>query len=101
MSLLQDEAPSPRRSTQSPVTHQLQQTLRNNANEQVLRYDSSSSARLNDSGDAASAFSAFCANNPPTIVETVQEGIRMTVMDGQKEKVTLDMLPVTMRKSMK
>ena len=28
-------APSPRRSTQSPATHQLQQTLRNNANEQV------------------------------------------------------------------
>jgi len=32
-------APSPRRSMQSPETHQLQQTLRNNATEQVLRYD--------------------------------------------------------------
>jgi len=40
----------------------------------VLRYDSSSSARSNDSGDVASAFSAFGENNPLTIVETVQEG---------------------------
>ena len=67
-------APSPRQSTQSPVTHHLQQTLRNNASEQVRRYDSSSSACLNDSGDATSAFSAFGANNPLTIVETAQDG---------------------------
>ena len=66
-------APSPRRSTQSPATHHLQQTLRNNASEQVHRHDSSSSARSSDSGDAASAFSAFGANDPPTIVETVQD----------------------------
>ena len=37
-------APSPRPSTQSPATHQLQQTLRNNANKQVLRCDSVSPA---------------------------------------------------------
>jgi len=67
-------APSPRRSTQSPVTHQLQQTLRNNANEKVHRCDSSSSARSSDSGDAASAFSAFGANNPPTIMDSAQDG---------------------------
>jgi len=67
-------APSPRQSTQSSATHQLQQTLRNNANEQVQRCDSSSSARSSDSGDAASAFSAFGANDPPTIVETAQDG---------------------------
>jgi len=36
--------PSPRRSMQSPVTHQLQQTLRNNASEPVRNYDSSSPA---------------------------------------------------------
>jgi len=66
-------APSPRRSTQSPATHQLQQTLRNNANEQVLRYDSASPASSNNSGNATSAFSTFGANNHPTIVETVQE----------------------------
>jgi len=67
-------APSPRRSTQSPATHQLQQTLRNNANKQVFRYDSTSPARSNDSGDAASAFSAFGANDSPAIVETEQDG---------------------------
>jgi len=66
-------APSPRRSTQSPATHQLQQTLRNNANEQVLRHDSASPTSSNNSGIAASAFSTFGANNHPTIVETVQE----------------------------
>ena len=68
-------APSPRRSTQSPATHQLQQTLRNNANEQVLRYDSASPTNSNNSGNATSAFSAFGANNHPTIVETVQENL--------------------------
>jgi len=66
-------APSPRQSTQSPATHQSQQTLRNNANEQVLRCDSASPASSNDSGDAASVFYVFEANNSPTIVETVQE----------------------------
>ena len=68
-------APSLRRSTQSPATHQLQQTLRNNASEQVRRCDSSSPAQSNDDRDGASAFSAVNANNCPTIVETVQEGI--------------------------
>jgi len=62
-------APSPRRSTQSPVTHQLQQTLHNSASEQVRMHSSSS-----DSGDRASVFSNWEANNNPTIVETVPEG---------------------------
>jgi len=53
-------APSPRRSTQSPVTHQLQQTLRNSASEQVRTCSS-----LND----------WEANNNPTIVETAPEGV--------------------------
>ena len=66
-------APSPRRSTQSPATHQLQQTLRNSANEQVLRCDSASSDSSNSGGGAASAFSAFGANKSPTIMETVRE----------------------------
>jgi len=67
-------APSPRRSTQSPVAHQLQQTLRNSASEQVRRYDYSSPTHSSDGGDGASAFSTFDANNSPTIVETVLEG---------------------------
>jgi len=66
-------APSPRQSTQSPVTHQLQQTLRNNARKQVSGCDYSSPAHSSGGGDGASAFSTFDANNP-TIVETVQEG---------------------------
>jgi len=66
-------SPSPRQSTQSPVTHQLQQTLRNNASEQVRGYDYSSPTRSSDGGDGASVFSTFDANNP-TIVETVPEG---------------------------
>jgi len=66
-------APSPRRSTQSPVTHQLQQTLRNDAREQVSGYNYSSPARSSGGGDGASAFSTFDTNNP-TIVETVQKG---------------------------
>jgi len=41
-------APSPRRSTQSPVTHQLQQTLRNNAHKQVSGFNCSSPARSDD-----------------------------------------------------
>jgi len=60
---------SPRRSTQSPVTHQLQQMLRNSASKQVCAYSPSS-----DSGNGASAFSNWEANNSPTIVETVPEG---------------------------
>jgi len=67
-------APSPRRSTQSPVTHQLQQTLRNSASEQVRTYDYSSPTHSSDGGDGASAFSTFDANNNPTIVETALEG---------------------------
>jgi len=67
-------APSPRRSMQSPVMHQLQQTLRNSASKQVRRYDYSSPTRSSAGGDGASAFSIFDANNNPTIVETVLEG---------------------------
>jgi len=66
-------APSPRQSTQSPVTHQLQQTLRNNAHEQVSGFNYSSPACSSNSNDGASAFSTFNTNSP-TIVETVQEG---------------------------
>jgi len=66
-------APSPRRSTQSRATHQLQQTLRNNATEQALRYDSASPTNSNNSGNATSVFSAFGANNRTITVETVQE----------------------------
>jgi len=43
--------------------------LRNSASEQVRAHSSS-----NDSGDGASAFSDWEANNDPTIVETVPEG---------------------------
>ena len=63
------DAPSPRQNTQSPETHQLQQTLRDSASEQVGMHSSAS-----DSGDGASAFSTLGANNTSTIVETVQEG---------------------------
>jgi len=66
-------APSPRRSAQSPATHQLQQTLRNNATEQALRYDSASPTNSNNSGNATSAFYTFGANDRPITVETVQE----------------------------
>jgi len=93
-------APSPRRSTQSPATHQLQQTLRNNANEQVLRYDSASPTSSNNSGNATSAFSTFGANNRPITVETVQE-TRMMVMDGQKEMNSLEILQGTMYRSIR
>jgi len=66
-------APSPRRSTQSPVTHQLQQMLRSNAHEQVNGFNCSSPARSGDDDCGASAFSTFNTNSP-TVVETVQEG---------------------------
>jgi len=66
-------APSPRRSTQSPETHQLQQTLRNNATEQVLRYDYASPTSSNNGGNATSAFFTFGANDRPITVETVKE----------------------------
>jgi len=66
-------APSPRRSMQSPVTHQLQQTLRNNAHKQVNGFNYSSPARSGDGNGGTSAFSTFNTNSP-TIVETVQEG---------------------------
>jgi len=55
------------------VTHQLQQTLRNNAHEQVNGFDYSSPARSGDGNGGASKFSTFDTNSP-TIVETVQEG---------------------------
>jgi len=63
------DAPSPRQNTQSTETHQLQQTLRDSANQQVRMYSSTQ-----DSRDNASVYSAQGANNAPTIVETVQEG---------------------------
>jgi len=55
------------------VTHQLQQTLRNNAHKQVNGFDYSSPARSGDGNGGASAFSTFNTNSP-TIVETAQEG---------------------------
>jgi len=68
-------APSPRRSMQSSVTHQLQQTLRNSASEQVRMYDYSSPTHSSDGGDGASAFSTFDANNNPTIVDVGQSDL--------------------------
>jgi len=62
-------APSPRQNTQSPETHQLQQTLQDNANEQAHMHSSSSNG-----GDGASTFSALHTNNTLAMVETVQEG---------------------------
>jgi len=69
--------PSPRRNAQSPETHQLQQILQNNANEQVRMCNSS-----NNSGDGASVFSTLHTNNASAIVETVQEA---GSDDGQDE----------------
>jgi len=60
---------SPRRNTQSPETHQLQQTLRNSRSELVRTCSS-----LSDSGDGASVFASLKANNTSAVVETVQEG---------------------------
>jgi len=73
-------APSPRRSTQSPETHQLQQTLRNNANEQVLRYDYASPTSSNDGGNATSAFSTFGANNRPITMVKCRIYLRVKVI---------------------
>ena len=58
----------PADTTQSPETHQLQQTLQNNVNEQARMCGSS-----NNSGDGASVFSTVNANNTSVVVETVQE----------------------------
>jgi len=96
-------APSPRRSTQSPVTHQLQQTLRNDAHEQVSGFNYSSPAHSSGGDDGASAFSTFNANSP-TIVETVQEGNsddsdgwpeQEGVAGGSANKVQVDLIPRT------
>jgi len=62
-------SPSPRRNTQSPDTHQLQQTLRNSASEIARMYSSS-----RDSGDGANTFVTVLASNALAVVETVQEG---------------------------
>ena len=62
-------APSPRQNAQSPETHQLQQTLQDNANKQVRMYSSS-----NNGGDGASVFSTLHTNSTLAMVETVQEG---------------------------
>jgi len=61
-------APSPRRNTQSPETHQMQQTLRNSAMATVTRSDSSS-----DSGNCG-PFNSLLENDTSVLVETVQEG---------------------------
>jgi len=61
-------APSPRGNTQSPETHQLQQTLRNSAMATVAHSDSSS-----DSGNCG-PFNSLLANDTSAFVETVQEG---------------------------
>jgi len=63
------DAPSPRQNAQSTETHQLQQTLRGGASEQVRMY-----SPTQDSGDSASVFSTPSANNTPTIVKTMHEG---------------------------
>jgi len=91
-------APSPRRSTQSPVTHQLQQTLRNNAHEQVNGFNYSSPACSGDGNGGTSAFSTFNTNSP-TIMETVQEGSSMTVLDGRNNKKILPAILPTKYKS--
>jgi len=62
-------SPSPKRNTQSPDTHQLQQTLHNSASE-IVRTCSSSS----DSGDGANTFATVLVSNASAVVETVQEG---------------------------
>jgi len=62
-------SPSPRQNTQSPDTHQLQQTLRNSTSELVRTCVS-----LSDSRDGASAFASLQASNTLAVVETVQEG---------------------------
>jgi len=61
-------SPSPRRNTQSPETHQLQQALRNSAMATVARSDSSS-----DSGNFG-PFNSLLATDTSAFVETVQEG---------------------------
>ena len=61
--------PSPRRNTQSPETHQLQQTLRNSAMATVACSDSWS-----DSGNCG-PFNSLLENDPSVLVETVQEGV--------------------------
>jgi len=60
--------PSPRRNTQSPEMHQLQQSLRNSAMATVTRSDSWS-----DSGNCG-PFNSLLENDPSVLVETVQEG---------------------------
>jgi len=61
-------SPSPRRNSQSPETHQLQQTLRNSAMATVTRSDS-----LSDSGNCG-PFNSLLENDPSVLVETAQEG---------------------------
>ena len=85
------------------MTHQLQQTLHNNAREQVSGYDYSSPTRSSGGGDGASAFSTFDANNP-AIVETVQEGNSDDgdgwpegegLAEGSANDVQVDLIPRT------
>jgi len=85
-------APSPRWSTQSPVTHQLQQTLRNNACEQVSGFNYSSPACSSGGDDGASAFSTFNAKVQLSWRPYKKE-TRMTVMDGRNKKVLPVVLP--------
>jgi len=86
------------------VTYQLQQTLHNNAREQVSGYDYSSPTRSSGGGDGASAFSTFDANNP-AIVETVQEGNSDDgdgwpegegLAEGSADDVQVDLIPRTL-----
>ena len=64
--------------TQSPETHQLQQTLQNNANEQVHLC-----SFPNDSGDGVSAFSTVSADDALTRSPTVETVLETGSDDGQ------------------
>jgi len=73
---------SPRRNTQSPDTHQSQQTLRNSTSETARTCNSSS-----DSGDGANTFATVLASNASAVVETAQEG--KSDDDGEWPEVNL------------
>jgi len=66
------DAPSPRQNTQSPETHQLQQTLRVSTSEQLRMCSPAHDGENNDYG--TSAFSTLGGSDALIIVETVQEG---------------------------
>ena len=64
--------PSPRQNMQSPETHQLQQTLRVSASEQLRMYNPTHDSKDNEHG--TSTFSTLGGNNMSIVVETIQEG---------------------------